>query len=285
MKLGDQLVDLSRPIQSPAIDEYNRNQHRIWLEKKRKGQLGLARRTWTPEELEQVIMLKINERLKSNNGAVFQAFRLFNEDGGTGDASIEPEEFRSVLSKLLQCTMSWEEVKPLFDKYDRDGSGDIDIYEFIDGIMKPFGTPATLAGDLRDINADAGAELDYNNYKPPCSPPPKVERPATGVNKMLNARDPPRQDPSFQPSSRNRHPNANMLRATTPGGGKLAECSTRGVVSDAEREMLENLPNLMKSAYMFGNTQAMRKRRFPKDSDGNEIECTPQKPWTPFRLC
>ena len=270
---------------TPALEAKRAKEYKRWLELKQAGKLGLARRTWTSEELEQVIMLKINERLKSNNGAVFQAFRLFNEDGGTGDPTIEPEEFRSVLSKLLQCEMKWEECEPLFNKYDRDGSGDIDIYEFIDGIMKPFGTPATLAGDLRDIKNDAGCDYDYNNYKPPCSPPPKVTRPASGINAMLEAETPPRQDPDFKPSWTNRHPNANMLRPATPGGGTLSACSTRGVVSDAEREMQENLPNLMNSAYMFGTTQAMRKRRFAKDEQGNEIIATPQKPWTPFRVC
>merc|ERR1711871_1092221 len=147
---------------------------------------AVVRQRWSADDLERIVLTKINERLKSNNGATFQAFRIFNEDGGQGDASITKEEFRHSLSKLLQTEMTFEETEELFNKYDRDRSGDIDVFEFVEGIMKPFGQAQKLIGsewDAKDSSDFSGGK--WSDYKPPVSPPPKVERPATGINHVL----------------------------------------------------------------------------------------------------
>jgi len=60
-------------IATPAKTEKREGVLRDGLAAKARGERGVVRRQWSPEDLEQVIMVKINERLKSNNGAIFQA--------------------------------------------------------------------------------------------------------------------------------------------------------------------------------------------------------------------
>lgn len=280
------LRKLSRSVQEMDTPARRANaEHEI--RETRRLKLGtVVRRKWNPDQLEAAILLKINERLKSNNGAVFQAFRLFNEDGGEGDASITKEEFRSVLSRLLQCTLTWEEVEELFNKYDRDGSGDIDIFEFIEGIMRPFGEAQKLAGsswDAKDAANFSGGS--FLNYKPTSSPPPKVNNLSKGINFVLEAASPPRQDPNFQPDTTNRHPHANVLRAKTAGFEHpgLSPYAVAGCISDAEREMAQARLSQMNFAGMYNSTQAFRPLRQPKNADGTTREVTLDKPWTPFR--
>ena len=46
---------------------------------------------------------------------------------------ISPEEFGEALRNMLMTEIHEEEVRTLFDKYDTDGGGTIDIWEFIEG--------------------------------------------------------------------------------------------------------------------------------------------------------
>jgi len=249
---------------------------------------SVIRRKWSVDELERLILTKINERLVSNNGAVFQAFRLFNEDGGEGDRTITKEEFRSVLSRLLQCEMTWDEVAEVFDRYDRDGNGDIDIFEFIEGVMRPFNMTKQLAGsewDAKDASSFEGSRITWQDFKPSSSPPPRVPKAENGVNHMLRCDTPPCQDPDFKPATTNQHPHANLLRAATPDSPHpgLSPYAVAGCISDAEREMAEAKKNLMNFAFMYNTTQALRPLRKPFSKRAGSAD--PSEPWRPFRPC
>jgi len=87
---------------------------------------------WDGDRIEHLIREKIMTRTKSGNGQVYEAFKLFNNDG---DPSISPEEFRDKVGHLLNTTLTEGEIMSLFQKYDDDGSGEITIHEFVAGVF------------------------------------------------------------------------------------------------------------------------------------------------------
>lgn len=105
---------------------------------------------WDGDRIETLIKEKLMMRTKSGNGQVWEAFRLFTNDG---DQSISPEEFKQKVGHLLNTKLTDEEIFGLFQKYDDDGSGEITIHEFVAGIF-----PADFP--IRSEVEDAEATMD-----------------------------------------------------------------------------------------------------------------------------
>jgi len=103
---------------------------------------------WDGDRLEALIKEKLMMRTKSGNGQVYEAFRLFNNDG---DQAISPDEFKAKVGHLLNTQLTDEEIIGLFKKYDEDGSGEITIHEFVAGIFPydfPIRTEASTGGTV-----------------------------------------------------------------------------------------------------------------------------------------
>lgn len=85
---------------------------------------------WSMEELELRLQDKIMQRTSKSSDQFRQAFKLFTVAGG-----ITPDMFLQQINKILGVNISKEISLKLFEKYDTDKSGDIDLSEFVNGIM------------------------------------------------------------------------------------------------------------------------------------------------------
>ena len=63
----------------------------------------------------------------------WQAIRLFDRDNGI----ITAAAWRRALPTLVGVDLKDEESMALFNKYDQDGGGEIDTYEFIENVPNP----------------------------------------------------------------------------------------------------------------------------------------------------
>jgi len=148
----------------------------------------LCRPIWDTEALEHFIQDKIREKTTSQgNNQVLQAFRIFDKGGSDdGMGEISPDEFSQALQHMLMTKIHEEEVRRLFDKYDTDGGGTIDIWEFIEGVLKP---------DARCHMKIVDSEAELNRTSPSHAnrftgapvPPTSATRPAPKLNNSWNA--------------------------------------------------------------------------------------------------
>lgn len=84
----------------------------------------------TPDQVERLIQDKIRMLSRGATDSMKQAFMMF----GRPINGITPENFKSTLERYsIPC--SKETLRSLFAKYDADGSGRIDFYEFIRGVL------------------------------------------------------------------------------------------------------------------------------------------------------
>jgi hypothetical protein len=85
---------------------------------------------WGAEEIEFLLQDKITQRTSKSSDQFRQAFRLFASDG-----DLTPALFEAQVNKMLGTTVNKKHAMNLFRRYDTDGSGDIDLQEFIAGLM------------------------------------------------------------------------------------------------------------------------------------------------------
>ena len=103
---------------------------------------------WSPAQIELMVMDKIRAHTSGRgSGFSFEAFRLFKPPKSD---QISPEQFKSSLERLLCTEFSEEESRGLFDTYDGDGSGSLDIQEFVQALLAPPDRPKTLC-DTRSM--------------------------------------------------------------------------------------------------------------------------------------
>ncbi|ETW09798.1 hypothetical protein H310_00277 [Aphanomyces invadans] len=89
---------------------------------------------WGLAHVETLLREKILERTKLHDGKFVyqQAYRLLEVNRGKG---IDFASFRHAVKVTLALDVSDDDMTALFRKYDRDGNGTIELYEFIDRVL------------------------------------------------------------------------------------------------------------------------------------------------------
>lgn len=137
-KSGD--LDLNEFVQGVMLDDYSTafwssTKDRQKMEDARSKRYNMAaesvRDSWTIKEIEQMLREKIEQRTSRSSDCFRQAFRIFKKVNG-----IKPDEFHRALEGI-GLTLSREQADVLFSRFDKDGSGDIDLDEFIHGVLPP----------------------------------------------------------------------------------------------------------------------------------------------------
>jgi hypothetical protein len=101
---------------------------------------------WELDDIEYLLQDKITQRTSKSSDQFRQAFKLFTAAGG-----ITPEMFQAQIDKFLGTTISPEQAMQLFKRYDTDNSGDIDLHEFVNGLMpRDYGTPPSVRKHPRE---------------------------------------------------------------------------------------------------------------------------------------
>ena len=96
---------------------------------------------WSPEHVEKMVMDKIRQATAGSSGFCLEAFRLFKPANGD---EILPQDFKKSLERLLCAEFTETEARCLFDRYDLDRSGSLDIQEFIAALLSPPSQPKKL---------------------------------------------------------------------------------------------------------------------------------------------
>ncbi|KAL4093997.1 hypothetical protein PRIC1_011426 [Phytophthora ramorum] len=137
-KTGD--LDVNKFVQGVMLDDYSTS---FWLSVKDRQKVDDSRRklysmavqsvqeSWTIADIERMLREKIEQRTSRSSDCFRQAFRIFKKVNG-----IKPHEFHSSLEAIgLALTRVQSDI--LFRRFDKDGSGDIDLNEFIHGVLPP----------------------------------------------------------------------------------------------------------------------------------------------------
>jgi Ca2+-binding EF-hand superfamily protein len=85
----------------------------------------------TFEQLEEILRSKIMEKTKSGGLVLFRMFRKFDTNK---DGVIDFDEFNVGMRKW-NMNLDQEELRQLFDRYDKNGKGNISYYEFIKHLL------------------------------------------------------------------------------------------------------------------------------------------------------
>ncbi|KAG1706751.1 hypothetical protein DVH05_027604 [Phytophthora capsici] len=137
-KTGD--LDVNKFVQGVMLDD---NSTSFWLSVKDRQKVDDSRRklysmavqsvqeSWTIADIEQMLREKIEQRTSKSSDCFRQAFKIFKKVNG-----IKPHEFHAALEAIgLALTRVQSDI--LFRRFDKDGSGDIDLNEFIHGVLPP----------------------------------------------------------------------------------------------------------------------------------------------------
>jgi Ca2+-binding EF-hand superfamily protein len=137
-KTGD--LDVNKFVQGVMLDDYSTS---FWLSVKDRQKVDDSRRklysmavqsvqeSWTIADIERMLREKIEQRTSRSSDCFRQAFRIFKKVNG-----IKPQEFHAALEAIgLALTRVQSDI--LFRRFDKDGSGDIDLNEFIHGVLPP----------------------------------------------------------------------------------------------------------------------------------------------------
>ncbi|KAL7684179.1 putative calcium binding protein [Plasmopara halstedii] len=137
-KTGD--LDVSKFVQGVMLDD---NSTSFWLSVKDRQKVDNTRRklysmavasvqqSWTIADIERMLREKIEQHTSRSSDCFRQAFRIFKKVNG-----IKPDEFHAALEAIgLALTRLQSDI--LFCRFDKNGSGDIDLNEFIHGVLPP----------------------------------------------------------------------------------------------------------------------------------------------------
>lgn len=137
-KSGD--LDLNEFVQGVMLEDLPSKflmsaKGRQKLENSRMSLLSMAAQSvqssWTIPEIEQMLRAKIEQHTSRSSDCFRQAFKIFKKVNG-----IRPHEFHEALERIgLSLNRSQADV--LFKRFDADGSGEIDLNEFIHGVLPP----------------------------------------------------------------------------------------------------------------------------------------------------
>jgi len=253
-----------------------------------------VRHKWSSEELESLILRKIRERTHGDTGIVVQAFRMFNDKAG---GEITPAHFAGALNRMCQCELTELEIMSLFNRYDTDGGGTLDIFEFIEGLLKPIGCANTLMGSAATSQTEHSPSERYcgGEARTKIKPPP-IARFPTGMSGELRTKPTssiaPWPNPAFTPEVWNRHPNSHLLAHDGPylkqhDQSPMAQTPCCHMSPAALKGLLESesliQPHMPRAAYMDRTTQALRSLR--SESFIQKIEDLREVVSFPFRSC
>ena len=127
---------------------------------------------WTVDEVQQMLWDKITERLpiQGNCHQYQRIYRMFCEDLNKGlvpRTTITKEVLHDKLITNFGIQVNEEEMEELFALYDTDGSGDIDIFEFIRALVPPefkgrmpYQEEGPLHDDMEPMNPSNTASYD-----------------------------------------------------------------------------------------------------------------------------
>ncbi|TMW67391.1 hypothetical protein Poli38472_011011 [Pythium oligandrum] len=133
-------LDLNEFVQGVMLDDAST---KVWhtikdrqkVEESRRKLYSMAVQSvqsgWTIAEIEQMLREKIEQRTSRSSDCFRQAFRIFKKVNG-----IKPEEFHAALESI-GLTLDRSQADVLFERFDTDGSGEIDLDEFIHGVLPP----------------------------------------------------------------------------------------------------------------------------------------------------
>jgi len=178
----DQFLQDLFPTDFSGVSWYSKRDQEIWMEAtKRKEQcladgkvgLGLScvnypksmqKNRMTLDELERIIQVKIMSRAPRPQVQFMTAYKMF----GSPKDGLTPEMFRKQLWRMaIPCSI--EDCDQLFRRYDGNNSGQMDFYEFINGVM-PSDYPTKSWNQKRDENI---WQEDQNSTKKIFEPIPK----------------------------------------------------------------------------------------------------------------
>lgn len=137
-KSGD--LDLNEFVQGVMLDDnstafWSSARDRQKIENANNSLYSMAaesvRDSWTIKDVEQMLREKIEQRTSKSSDCFRQAFKIFKKVNG-----IKPDEFHRSLESI-GLTLSREQADVLFNRFDKNGSGDIDLDEFIHGVLPP----------------------------------------------------------------------------------------------------------------------------------------------------
>ncbi|KAF0697272.1 Aste57867_12044 [Aphanomyces stellatus] len=99
---------------------------------------------WPLSQVEQLLREKILERTKMHDGKFVyqQAYRLLEVNRGKG---IDLVSFKRAIRESMCLDVDDADIEALFRKYDVDGNGNIELYEFIDRVLPPDYDPAVTS--------------------------------------------------------------------------------------------------------------------------------------------
>lgn len=104
---------------------------------------------WNLDTIEKIIQDKIVERSRNSTELLRQAYYLF----GRPKDGVTKEILQHTLTVKMGMELKKEELDALFHRYDSDGNGSIDFYEFVQNVM-----PKDFPGHKQDWAAEHAAK-------------------------------------------------------------------------------------------------------------------------------
>ncbi|CAK4614321.1 unnamed protein product [Aphanomyces euteiches] len=151
-------LDLNEFVQGISLDDSSIKFINATLERQRREEARRKRyqlavesveQAWTIEDMERKLREKIEQHTSKSSDCFRQAFKIFKKSCG-----IRRQEFHDALAEL-GLDLKREHTDKLFAKYDIDGSGDIDLPEFVRGVL-----PADYTGGTWVAEADEMHRLE-----------------------------------------------------------------------------------------------------------------------------
>ncbi|KAH9085621.1 hypothetical protein Ae201684P_005327 [Aphanomyces euteiches] len=156
-------LDLNEFVQGISLDDSSIKFINATLERQRREEARRKRyqlavesveQAWTIEDMERKLREKIEQHTSKSSDCFRQAFKIFKKSCG-----IRRQEFHEALAEL-GLDLKREHTDKLFAKYDIDGSGDIDLPEFVRGVL-----PADYTGGTWVAEADEMHRLEAERKK------------------------------------------------------------------------------------------------------------------------
>ncbi|OQR99644.1 hypothetical protein THRCLA_06433 [Thraustotheca clavata] len=151
-KSGD--LDLNEFVKGISLDDYSIKYLNAHIERQRKEETRRKRyaaavhsveASWSIEDMERKLREKIEQHTSKSSDCFRQALQIFKKTNG-----IKPQEFHNALADM-GLNLPRECTTKLFQKYDIDGSGDIDLSEFVRGVLPADYTQGTWVAEADEM--------------------------------------------------------------------------------------------------------------------------------------
>ena len=100
------------------------------LQKKRKAMKVVVKPSWPVQELQR----RIQDKVVQHTARSSDQFRRISQNFSQA-RNLTPETFKIQIDLILDANIPEAQCMELFRRFDTDGSGDVDLQEFITGIM------------------------------------------------------------------------------------------------------------------------------------------------------